>query len=189
MVKIAQVMHQLIHNGILIPKQKSILEEMVESWARKLETPYVQDPKFRENFFHDFRFLTSLEPETHYFFRVKQRLDAEKQAKLNWSAEQKKSDRLQRKALAEQNKQAYGYAIVDGVRTEVANYRAEPAGIFMGRGAHPKRGSWKQAVAAEEVILNLSPDAPMPSGFSKRVWEPSKCYTAKWRDKFSGKIK
>ena len=202
-------MHQLLHNGILIPEYKpseealQILckersyglhpseEEMAVAWARKLDTPYVQDPIFKQNFFHDFIETlkwTNVSPEDFNFSEIKEVLDREKQAKLNWSPEQKKADRLQRKAF-EQNKLRYGYAIVDGVKTEIANYRAEPAGIFMGRGAHPKRGSWKAAVSAEEVSLNLSPDAPMPAGFVNRVWEPSKCYVAKWRDKFSGKIK
>ena len=195
MVKTAskQVMHQLLHNGILIPKQGTLIEEMMLAWARKLNTPYVKDSVFSKNFWHDFNQVISDAdipyPSNTDWKKLENILEQEKQAKLNWNPEQKKSDRIQRKALAEQNKLRYGYAIVDGVKTEIANYRAEPAGIFMGRGAHPKRGSWKAAVSAEEVTLNLSPDAPMPAGFVNRVWEPSKCYVAKWRDKFSGKIK
>ena len=193
-------MHQLLHNGILIPTQIDELDAMVLAWAQKLGTSYVNDSTFKKNFEVSFRKAISELPKGIRCHRsaydwegcaqiLKKHIEEEKQAKLNWSVDQKKSDRLQRKALAEQNKLRYGYAIVDGVRTEIANYRAEPAGIFMGRGAHPKRGSWKAAVSAEEVILNLSPDAPMPAGFVNRVWEPDKCYIAKWRDKFSGKTK
>ena len=195
MVKTAskQIMHQLLHNGILIPKQGTLIEEMMLAWTHKLNTPYVKDSVFSKNFWHDFNQVISDAdipyPSDVDWKKLQAILEREKQAKLNWSPEQKKSDRIQRKAAALKNKEHYGYAIVDGVKTEIANYRAEPAGIFMGRGAHPKRGSWKAAVSAEEVSLNLSPDAPMPAGFVNRVWEPDKCYIAKYRDKFSGKIK
>lgn len=54
--------------------------------------------------------------------------------------------------------------LVDG-RTEVIP--AQDAGvpgpsIFMGRGDHPKRGTFVPRVHAEDVVLNLGADAPLP---------------------------
>ena len=40
-------------------------------------------------------------------------------------------------------KEKFGKAIMDGNEVEVANYMAEPPGIFIGRGEHPLRGKWK----------------------------------------------
>ena len=65
-------MKQLIHHGILIPpkpewKRLQITfrgrvlnltaeqEEMVIAWVKKLNTEYVEDPVFINNFFEDFR--------------------------------------------------------------------------------------------------------------------------------------
>ena len=84
----------------------------------------------------------------------------------------------------------YGYAWVDGMRVEVANYAAEPSCIFMGRGKHPLRGRWKEGPREEEVELNLSPDAPRPVGNWKMiVWHPEAMWIARWRDKLSDRFK
>ena len=38
----------------------------------------------------------------------------------------------------------------------------EPAGLFRGRGEHPKTGTLKKRCLPESVLLNLSEDAPVP---------------------------
>jgi DNA topoisomerase-1 len=124
------------------------------------------------------------------FSEVAQYLEAEKQKKLNMSQTEKKKQAAERKAKRQELKEKYGYAEVDGKKLEIANWTAEPSCLFAGRGDHPRRGKWKEGPSEEDIILNLSPDSPRPSGnWKETVWEPDKMYVAKWEDKLTGKIK
>ena len=117
-------------------------------------------------------------------------LEKEKEKKLGLSKEEKKKQAAERKAKREQLKQKYGYAALDGKKLEIANWTAEPSCLFAGRGDHPRRGKWKEGPNEEDIILNLSPGSPKPSGKWKEiVWEPEKMYVAKWVDKLTGKMK
>jgi len=203
-------MKHLIHNGVLVPKYKSKglhifikgtdvaltseQEEMAVAWVRKLETEYVKDLVFVNNFFRDFCKALSIEeklgPENFDFSMIQDYVEREKALKFSLSREEKKKIAEQRKALRESNKEKYGYAIVDSVKTEINNYTVEPSCIFMGRGEHPRRGQWKFGPREEDIILNLSPDAPIPEGSWKEiVWEPNFMWIAKWRDKLQGETK
>ncbi|MEM0473546.1 MAG: DNA topoisomerase I [Candidatus Aenigmatarchaeota archaeon] len=201
-------MKQLIHNGILVPKydykgfsikfkgQKIKLtedqEEMALAWVKKLGTPYVEDKVFVKNFFSDFSksLGVSGNPEDFDFSEIIDFVNKEKAIKENMSKEEKKMLAEQRKKTREENKQKYGYAIVDGQQVELGNYIAEPSSIFMGRGNHPLRGKWKQGPKQKDIILNLSPDAPRPEGEWKDiVWMPECMWIAKWDDKLTGKEK
>jgi len=200
---------QLIHNGILFPryeakgfsisyrgkkiKLSSEQEEMAVAWVKKLGTDYVNDPVFVKNFFGDFCAALGLPnspPEDFDFSDIIRYVEGERQRKASMSKEERKKLAAQRKEIRERNKEKYGYAIVDGRRVEIANYNAEPSSIFMGRGKHPLRGRWKVGPKPEDVVLNLSPDAPRPPGNWKEiVWEPDYMWIAKWEDKLRGKLK
>ncbi|MEM5799521.1 MAG: DNA topoisomerase I [Candidatus Aenigmatarchaeota archaeon] len=201
-------MHQLIHNGILVPtyepkgfkikfKGKEIKltpeqEEMALAWVKKIGTPYVEDPVFIKNFFEDFCKALGVEgnKDDFDFSEIIRFVNEEKLAKEKMTKEEKKTLAEQRKKIREQNKEKYGYAIVDGINVELGNYIAEPSSIFMGRGNHPLRGKWKQGPKQEDIILNLSPDAPRPEGNWKEiVWMSDCMWIAKWDDKLTGKEK
>ncbi|MEM3737340.1 MAG: DNA topoisomerase I [Candidatus Bathyarchaeia archaeon] len=203
-------MERLEHNGILIPKYEakgfhiflkgkkidltSDQEEMAVAWVKKLDTIYARDRRFVSNFFGDFCRALGLKekvkPEDFDFSEIKRYLDEERERKLKLTPEEKKTQAQARKTQKEANKEKYGYAIVDGARVELANYMAEPSCIFMGRGKHPLRGRWKRGPSERDIILNLSPDAPMPPGeWKERVWEPNFMWIAKWTDNLSGKEK
>ena len=202
-------MKQLIHNGIVVPryewKKLSIRikgvevqlnpqqEEMAVAWVRKLGTDYVNDKVFVKNFFNDFcealRQKEKLGPDDFDFSAVISYIEREKAVKLSLSKTEKKQLAEERKKQKEAVKEKFGYAVVDGVRTEINNYAAEPSCIFMGRGKHPMRGSWKQGPREEDIELNLSPDAPHPLGSWKRIWQPEVMWVARWMDKLSGKMK
>jgi DNA topoisomerase-1 len=124
------------------------------------------------------------------FSEISEYLDHEKLIKSNITKEEKKKLANERKARREALREKFGYAIVDGKKIEIANWTAEPSCLFSGRGEHPRRGNWKEGPREEDIILNLSPESPPPSGNWKGiVWEPEKMYIAKWQDKLSGKIK
>jgi len=202
-------METLHHYGVLVPpryerkgltvkvKGKEIRltteqEEMAVAWAKKAGTPYVEDKVFAKNFHKDFskKLGTEVKPGDVDYSEIISLVEEEREYKKNLPREEKKRLAAERKAAREANKEKYGYASVDGERMELANYVAEPSSIFMGRGKHPLRGSWKEGPSKEDVILNLSPDAPKPEGnWNEIVWEPEAIWVARWQDKLSGKMK
>jgi len=204
-------MKKLTHNGVLIPKPyeakgftirvkdkplklTASQEEMAVAWVKKLETDYVKDKVFAKNFFKDFlkelNIQEKLKPEDFNFSTIQKVVAQEKERKLNMSKEEKKKLAEERKTIREANKERYGYATVDGVKVEVGNYVVEPPSIFMGRGKHPLRGSWKKGATEPDITLNLSPDTPTPKGkWKKLVWQPNSMWIARWDDKLRGREK
>ena len=196
-------MKQLSHNGIIIPKYKPVglslkikgfigefmlsplQEEMAVAFVKKSHLDCMKDQVFISNFLFDFGQALNMQHiqlEQIDFREVDYYISGLKAKKEKLSKEDKKKLREQKKKEREANKEKYGYATIDGEKVEIAAYRAEPAGIFMGRGQHPLRGRWKPAVRKEDIILNLSPKAPMPPGFVKREWDPDGRWIAKWNN-------
>jgi len=207
-------MERLRHNGVIIPvyeprgfsikfRDKTIKltpeqEEMAVAWVKKLGTDYVKDPVFAKNFGDDFSRALGLEApakiEEFDFSDIIKWVESEKARKEQMTREEKKKLAEARKKAREENKQKYGYAEVNGKIVEIGNYTVEPPSIFMGRGSHPLRGRWKPRVNYEDIVLNLSDDAPTPQtpngqSWGGRVFEPESLWIAKWRDKLTGELK
>ena len=172
-----------------------LAEEMAYLFAKKKDTPYVQDPVFTSNFVDDFlkqlpawcKGATYGDIDFSEFYR---RVDDEKAAKEAMTKEQKKALAASRKDQREGLKAKYGKAILDGKEVDFANWMVEPPGIFMGRGRHPLRGRWKPRVQASDVILNLGETAPVPQGNWKEVvHDHDSMWMAKWIDKLTDKEK
>ena len=124
------------------------------------------------------------------FTQVCNFLEQEKAKKEALTKELKKQQAEERKVKRLEFKEKFGYAEVDGQKLEIANWTSKPSCLFAGRGDHPQRGKWKDGPSEQDIVLNLPPDAPVPSGHWKGVvWEPDKMYVAKWEDKLTGKIK
>jgi len=130
------------------------------------------------------------------FSDVRDYVVREQNRKLSMTKEEKKKLAQERKVKREELKKQYGLAKVDGKEIEIANWTAEPSCLFIGRGDHPKRGSWKEGPRQEDITLNWplerdgKPVIPVPPGIWKNVvWEPDKMYVAKWEDKLCGKTK
>ena len=202
----------LQHNGILFPPafesqgikikikgqpvELSLLqEEMIYQWAKKKDTPYAQDKVFQKNFTADFaKTLNSkfknLSYEDINFSHAFKIVDKEKDLKEMMSKEEKKKLATRRKQLREELKEKYGKAIIDGAEVEVANYMAEPPGIFIGRGEHPMRGKWKPRVTPKDIILNLGKEAKAPKGnWGKIVHDKDSMWLASWTDELTKKRK
>lgn len=202
-------MEQLIHNGVMVPPryetqglsvkikgEEHMLtpeqEERAVAWAKKIGTPYVEDPVFAENFHKDFSVLLGFNvlPGDVDYSDIFRMVEAEREYKKNLSKEERKRLAEERKTVREANKEKYGYALIDGKRCELGNYMVEPSSIFMGRGKHPYRGKWKEGPRHMDVELNLSPDAPRPPGDWKDTpWDPESMWIARWKDKLTGKMK
>ena len=202
----------LQHNGILFPpdfESKGIKikikdenvgldllqEEMIYQWAKKKDTPYVEDKVFQKNFVADFAKTfngkyKNLELSDIDFSNPFRLVDKEKDAKELLTKEQKKALAAKRKELREEMKVKYGMAIMDGKEVEVANYMAEPPGIFIGRGEHPMRGKWKPKVSSKDVTLNLGKGAKVPLGsWGKIVHDQDSMWMASWTDVLTQKRK
>ncbi len=67
-----------------------------------------------------------------------------------------KEEKLKIKEEREAEMKIYGYAIIDGHKQKIGNYRIEPPGLFRGRGTHPKMGKLKRRVNPDDVIINCS---------------------------------
>jgi len=204
----------LQHNGILFPpafdtqgikiKIKGekvdlnlLQEEMIYQWAKKKDTPYAQDKVFQKNFVADFaKTLPSELRNISYsdidFSSAYKVVDKEKDAKERMTKEEKKSLAAKRKKLREEMKEKFGKAIMDGSEVEVANYMAEPPGIFIGRGEHPLRGKWKPRVTPKDVTLNLGKEAKVPKGDwdkDKIIHDKDSMWLASWMDVLTQKRK
>lgn len=202
-------MERLIHNGVLVPPKYEAKglrvwvrgvevrltpeqEEMAVAWAKKIGTPYVEDPVFAGNFHRDFSKKLGIEvkPGDVDYSEVLREVLRDRGYRASLTREERKRLAEERRRIREEEKELYGYAWVDGIRMGIGNYTVEPSSIFMGRGNHPKRGSWKEGPKEEDIELNLSPDAPRPKGNWKAiVWDPDAMWIARWRDKLSGKMK
>jgi DNA topoisomerase-1 len=205
------MIEQLIHNGVVVPEPSPPMElvltiqgrpvaltpkeeEMAMAWAKKQGTPYVEDSTFVRNFLADFSQELGVKPALKLdevdFSPAIRIVEAEREAKAAQSKQERKALAAERKAKREALREQYGYAIVDGEETELANYVVEPSGIFMGRGQHPLRGRWKEGAQHEDITLNLSPDAPPPPDeWGEIAWQPESLWVARWKDKLSGKLK
>lgn len=201
------------HNGVAFPpeyqalgltvrikenpvKLDSLQEEMLMAWAKKIGTPYVQDPVFQRNFIvslreHWSQIFDQVEIGDIDWSEMLTIAEAEKLA--NMPPERRKQVSAERKRIREELKAKYGHAEVDGIQVEIGAYLVEPPGIFMGRGAHPMRGRWKPRVYSYDVALNLGEEAPVPEAphgnWKEVVHEHESLWVARWLDVLSGKIK
>jgi len=202
----------LQHNGILFPpayeskgmsikiwgkrvRLSPLQEEMAYQWAKKKDTPYAQDAVFQKNFTASF--AEQLGPKfgaVRYsdidFSPMYGIVDREKAVREMMTKEEKKKLAARRKEIREDMKEKYGMATMDGKEVEVANYMAEPPGIFIGRGAHPLRGRWKRRILMSDVTLNLGKRARVPEGdWGKIVHEQDSMWLASWTDDLTQKRK
>src|SRR5487761_60262 len=140
----------LSHNGVVFPEpyksdprtntisikgEKIVMnlaqEEMAVAWAKKIGTPYVEDPVFQKNFLSDF---LKLFLEKYRNAKISDIIFPSLPEKVELTKEQKKALATERKKKRLELKEKFGFANVDGVRTEIANWVVEPPGLFMGRG-------------------------------------------------------
>lgn len=163
-----RVWKTLRHNGVAFPdayqprglsirvsgqevKLSPLAEEMACQFAKKKDTPYVQDPVFVANFMKYFvkQLPPSISKQAKFqdldfsqFYRI---VDEEKREKETMTKEAKKSLAASRKEKREALRAKYGKALLNGKEIEVANWMAEPPGLFMGRGC----------VAGDTIIKTL----------------------------------
>ncbi|KAL3850228.1 hypothetical protein ACJIZ3_012110 [Penstemon smallii] len=170
----------LVHNGVIFPppykphgvkmlyKGKPVdltpeQEEVATMYAVMLETEYMSKPQFKENFMTDWRKIlgknhTIQSLDLCDFTPIYEWHQKEKEKKKQMSTDEKKA--LKEEKLKQEEK--YMWAVVDGVREKVGNFRVEPPGLFRGRGEHPKMGKLKKRIRPSDITINIGKDAPIP---------------------------
>ncbi|KAI9307649.1 hypothetical protein BJ944DRAFT_157616, partial [Cunninghamella echinulata] len=206
---------ELIHNGVLFPPEyvphgvkmkyngKPIslspeAEEVAGFFASLLETDHAKNPTFQKNFFRDFKEVLAKDPsnpklesfEKCDFRPIWEKFEADKEKKKSLTKEEKLKAKEERVKLEE----PFIYAIVDGRKEKIGNFRIEPPSLFRGRGDHPKTGSLKKRVYPEQVTLNLSKGAKIPPTIPGHKWgkivhDQEATWLATWKENVNGSIK
>lgn len=134
-------------------------EEVASFFAAVVDSQYGKNPVFQKNFFRDFLVVlkagrkaakvsgTALPADTSViesfdkcdFSKIAAYLVEQKELKKNKT----KEDRAREKEAKKATEDVYGWAILDGRKEKVGNFRIEPPGLFRGRGEHPRTGSLK----------------------------------------------
>jgi len=170
----------LVHNGVIFPppykphgvkmlyKGKPVdltpdHEEVATMYAVMLDTDYMSKPQFKENFMSDWRKILGKNHviqklEDCDFTPIYEWHQKEKEKKKQMSTEEKKALKEEKMRLEEK----YMWAVVDGVREKVGNFRVEPPGLFRGRGEHPKMGKLKKRIRPSDITINIGKNAPIP---------------------------
>lgn len=196
----------LEHNGVLFPPeyekhnvpviyngQNIVLDEEAEEiaslYAKYIESEYVKSKIFRKNFWNDWKKVLGKDHPI-------QSLDeCDFSLIYNYLLKKKEQNKLNKdKATKNDNEEIYKYAIVDGEKQPVGNFRVEPPGIFIGRGCNPKLGHVKKRVYPEDIIINIGKEAKVPEPLPGHKWkkvihDQTVEWLASWKDDITGKMK
>jgi DNA topoisomerase-1 len=180
------------NNEVILP---SLAEEYATMYSKYINSNYDTNT-FKKNFWKDFK---STLPSTLNITALNQidfslivdYLIKEKEKKTKISKEEKALIKKEQ----EQIEEPYKTCVIDGVTQFVGNYKIEPPGIFLGRGNHPKSGHIKKRVMPEDVIINLSKDAKIPTpnlsghNWGEVIHDQSVIWLASWKEEITNKNK
>lgn len=184
---------KMLYDGVpvdLTPEQ----EEVATFFAVMKETDYMSKPIFLENFWDGFKGVLG----PNHRIQCLEKCDftpiydwhmAERERKKNLSKEEK----LRLKEEKEAKEAGYKFALIDGKKEPVGNFRVEPPGLFRGRGEHPKMGKIKKRIYPRDITINIGKGAPIPTHpFPGQDWKEIRhdntvTWLAYWKDPISPK--
>ncbi|CAI1715794.1 hypothetical protein SEUBUCD646_0O01610 [Saccharomyces eubayanus] len=185
-------------NPVDLPPQA---EEVAGFFAALLESDHAKNPVFQKNFFNDFLqvlkenggTLNNVELKEFSrcdFTKMFDYFQVQKEQKKQLTSQEKKQIRLEREKFEED----YKFCELDGRKEQVGNFKVEPPDLFRGRGAHPKTGKLKRRVNPEDIVLNLSKDAPIPPAPEGHKWgeirhDNTVQWLAMWRENIFNSFK
>jgi DNA topoisomerase-1 len=184
---------KMLYDGVpvdLTPEQ----EEVATFFAVMKETDYMNKPTFLRNFWEGFQevlgpnhVIKSLEKCD--FTPIYEWHMAERERKKSMSKEEK--DTIKREK--EEKEAKYKWALVDGRKEQVGNFRVEPPGLFRGRGEHPKMGKIKSRIYPRDITINIGEGVPIPEHpYPGQQWKAIKhdktvTWLAYWKDPINSK--
>nr|VDD49819.1 unnamed protein product [Brassica oleracea] len=151
-------------------------EEVATMFAVMRDTDYYNIPLFRKNFWNDWRKLLGKKHVIQtlddcdftpiYEWHLEKKQATNQQDSLIFHSKFLPFDNVQKNKEKKEKKQEqeekYMWAIIDGVKEKIGNYKVEPPGLFRGRGEHPKMGKFKRRIHPHDITLNIGKDAPIP---------------------------
>ena len=184
---------KMLYNGQpveLTPEE----EEVATMFAVMKDTEYAAKKTFIDNFFGDWKKILGKNHiikkfELCDFTPIYEWHLREKEKKKQMTSEEKKA--LREEKLKQEEK--YMWAVVDGVREKVGNFRVEPPGLFRGRGEHPKMGKLKKRIRPSDITINIGkgtavPECPIEGESWKEVkHDNTVTWLAFWNDPISQK--
>lgn len=186
---------KLVYDGKKIELQPQA-EEVATFYAAKLKTDYIEKETFNVNFFKDFRYSMVGSPAYKVVKDLKKCDFLPIWELLERRKEEKKSRplALRKKEKEEENKrnEKYTFAMVDGRKEKVGNFRIEPPGLFLGRGEHPLMGKVKKRIDPEDVTINIGEEATLPPcPIEGRKWgeivhKHNVTWLCGWKDSITG---
>lgn len=184
---------KMLYDGVpvdLNPEQ----EEVATFFAVMKETDYMNKPTFLRNFWEGFKevlgpnhVIKSLEKCD--FTPIYEWHMAERERKKSMSKEEKEAIKREK----EEKEAKYKWALVDGRREQVGNFRVEPPGLFRGRGEHPKMGKIKSRIYPRDITINIGEGVPIPEHpYPGQQWKAIKhdktvTWLAYWKDPINSK--
>lgn len=201
------------HNGVLFPEpykshnipiiydNKEIIlkpnsEEYATIYSKYLNTEYSKNKRFNKNFFKDWKKI--LKKDKHTEIKDFDKIDFSKIYNYLLNKKEKtKEEKEQEKLKKEKQEKKYKYALLDGKKEDVGNYKLEPSGLFIGRGCHPSIGKIKKTVLPEDITLNIDKESIIPSlpnfykdhSWGKIIHNNTKEWLASWKDTVTNKTK
>jgi DNA topoisomerase-1 len=149
-------------------------EEVATFYARMLGHDYLLKDVFNTNFFKDWRKVMNTAERERItdlskcdFKAIGEYFREEAEKRKNLSKEEKKKIKEEKDAEAK----LYGFAVIDGHKQKIGNFRIEPPGLFRGRGDHPKMGKLKKRIQPEDVIINCAKKAAIPEPPEGHRWK------------------
>ncbi len=176
-------------------------EEVAVHYSKMMSRDYVKKKVFNDNFFADWKEVMTAKERAEIkklelcdFQRVTTHFEALSEATKAARKAMTKEDREVEKAKKDKLKEKYGFATVDGIKCSVANFTAEPPGLFQGRGEHPKMGKLKQRLRPEDVTINIGdatkpPPAPDGHHWKKVISDNTVTWMATWTENIAGQNK
>ena len=180
----------VIYNGIEVVLDKDA-EEAATLYARLLGTEYITN-RFNKNFWNDWKRILGKDHEI-------QNLDGVDFSQIQDYLLQKKEEKKLNKGFIDKEEknaieEKYKFAIVDGKKQPVGNFRIEPTGLFIGRGCNPKSGKIKPTIVPEDIIINIGKGAKIPDPGLDHKWkdvihDQTIEWLASYKDIITGKTK
>eukprot|EP00835_Amoeboradix_gromovi_P000348 NODE_12_length_45166_cov_0.552511.p3 type:complete len:789 gc:universal NODE_12_length_45166_cov_0.552511:37145-34779(-) len=176
---------------------KPLSEEIATFFAGVIGTDYESNPVFCANFFSDFKSVCKQDGHDVIksfsecdFTQIYDYLEELKIQRKSMSKEEKLAIKQEKLEIEKK----YGYAIINGRKEKIGNFRLEPPGLFRGRGKHPKTGKLKKRLMPGDVVINISKGAPVPKNPYNLPWKevvhnPNVTWLAMWKENINGNFK
>lgn len=154
---------KILNNGTPIDLNP-FQEEICTYWAQSLGTDWEHKDYYRDNFIEMFmKSINDKNPQPLKFENIDftpicNYLERQKEERKNVTIEEKKA----KKDRKDEMDNYYGYAMIDNYYEKITGYTIEAPTLFKGRGDHPKAGFLKTRIMPEDVIINISEEAPVP---------------------------